>query len=227
MDDPSVGGEALEQTLADIEHLNRVFRGYAPSIGGFASLLGPTARTVTVLDVGIGGADHPKRIVEWGRGRGIEIDVLGIDLSETTIAYARRQAEGYPIRVVLQDLFDLEPDRRFDIVHAAQVLHHFPGDSAVRAIAHMHRHARLGVVVNDLHRHAAAWAGIGVYARLAVKSPLVHNDAPLSVLRGFRRAELVELCRRAEVPEPRILWRALFRWQMVIPGEGRPDSRAG
>jgi 2-polyprenyl-3-methyl-5-hydroxy-6-metoxy-1,4-benzoquinol methylase len=227
MDDPSIPAEELERTLADIEHLNRAFRGYAPSVDGFASLIEPERRSVTVLDVGIGGADHPKRLVEWGRKRGIDVDVLGIDLTEATIDYARRRAEGWPIRVAVEDLFDLDPGRRFDVVHAAQALHHFPGDSAARAIAHMHRHARLGVVINDLHRHAAAWAGIGLYTRVAVRSRLVRYDAPLSVLRGFSRSELVDLCRQAEVPAPQIRWRALFRWQMVIKGEDEGGLRAG
>lgn len=226
MDDVSIQGEELERTLFEIERINRFFGGYPPTIDGVASLVRPDDRKLSVLDVGTGGADYPKRLVEWGQKRGIEVEVVGIDLTPTTVEYATRRTEGYPIRVELMDLFDLDEARQFDVVHAAAVLHHFPGDSAVRALARMARHARRGVVVNDLHRHAAAWFGIRLYTRAVVKNRLVRYDAPLSVLRGFSRTELEAMCESASLAAPRIRWRALFRWEMVIPSEGSAGSRA-
>jgi hypothetical protein len=79
----------------------------------------------------------------------------------------------------------------------------------------MYERSELGVVVNDLHRHPLAWAGIHVITRVLSGNPMLRNDAPLSVLRAFRRHELLELAREAGLPEARVSWRPMFRWQMV------------
>ena len=217
MDDLSIQGEELELTLAEIETINRSLGGYRPSLEGLEALIPPAQKKVTVLDVGTGGADVPREMVEWGRKRGIEVRVKGIDLAETTIARARRLSTAHPeIDVELVNLFDLSEHEPFDVVHAALVLHHFPGRSASDAIKKMFSLSRLGVVVNDLHRHLLAWGSIKVLTRLFAKSRLVRNDGPLSVRRAFTRQDLIDLCKEAGVPQPELAWRPMFRWRMLI-----------
>ena len=219
MDDLSIQGEELELTLAEIERINRAFGGYAPSLEALESLLPPGTQRVRVLDVGTGSADLPRRMVEWGRRRGIDVRVKAIDLAETTVARARRLSRSHPeIDVALTDLFDVSEE--FDVVHAALVLHHFPGGSASRAIEKMFAISRWGVVVNDLHRHFIAWASIKLITRLFAKSRLVKNDGPLSVRRGFTREDLEAICRDAGVPAPELAWRPMFRWRMLIRRTG-------
>lgn len=222
MDDLEIQGRELELTLSELETINHTLGGYGPSLGGLEALVPEGCRHLTVLDVGTGGADVPMKMVDWGRQRGIRVEVTGIDLAETTIAYARRRACDYDsIHLELQDLFQLPEERQFDVVHAAAVLHHFVGDSAVRALAAMYAHARLGIVVNDLHRHPLAWGGIRVLTTAFSKSRLVKNDGPLSVLRAFTREELEDMCRAAGLPSPDIRWRPMFRWQVVVPRAAR------
>ncbi len=217
MDDLSIQGEELEVTLAEIEQINRTLGGYAPSIEGLELLIPPGTKRMTVLDVGTGSADSPRRMVEWARTRGIELRVRAIDLAETTIDRARRLSREHPeIDVQLVNLFDLSKDEPFDVVHAALVLHHFPGKSAAQAIQKMFELARWGVVVNDLHRHFVAWASIKLLTGLFAKSRLVRNDGPLSVRRSFTREDLFALCREAGVPAPELAWRPMFRWRMLI-----------
>jgi 2-polyprenyl-3-methyl-5-hydroxy-6-metoxy-1,4-benzoquinol methylase len=215
MDDLSIQGEELELTLAEIERINRALGGYAPSLEALEALLPPGTKKVSVLDVGTGSADLPRRMVEWGRRRGVEVRVKAIDLAETTVARARRLSFAHPeIDVALANLFDVE--EQFDIVHAALVLHHFPGGSAAEAIRKMFALSRLGVVVNDLHRHFVAWASIKLITRFFARSRLVKNDGPLSVRRGFLREDLEAICRDAGVPPPELAWRPMFRWRMLI-----------
>ena len=216
MDDLSIQGEELETTLAEIERINQTLGGYAPSIEALQALLPSGAKRVSVLDVGTGSADLPRRMVEWGRDRGIEVRVKAIDLAQTTVDRARRLSRSHPeIDVELTNLFDLD-GVQFDVVHAALVLHHFPGGSAADAIRKMFQLAKLGVVVNDLHRHLVAWASIKLITRLFSKSRLVKNDGPLSVRRGFLREDLEAICKAAGVPKPEIAWRPMFRWRMLI-----------
>lgn len=219
MDDPELDTAVLERTLLEIEAINRWLGGYGPSLAGLERLLdraGPTKR-LRILDVGTGGADTPREMRRWAEARGIELEITGIDLSQATIDFARRRSEGLEgIELHRRDLFELPEDERFDVVHAALVLHHFVGEAAVAALRAMYARAALGVVVNDLHRHPVAWAGIGLLSRVSSRNPMLQNDAPLSVLRAFSREELYTLCRRAGLPRPSIRWRPMFRWQVVV-----------
>ena len=96
MDDLDVQGPELEQTLSQIEFINRTLGGYGPSLDGLAALCPEGEKTITVLDVGTGGGDTPRRMVDWGRRRGLDVRVTAIDLSETTVEYARARSTAYP-----------------------------------------------------------------------------------------------------------------------------------
>lgn len=216
MDDPSVPESELRATLAELEFLNRTLGGYAATLSALERLLPPDRRAFTVLDVGCGGGDTARRIVEWAKPRGLEARVHGIDLSEASVRYASEGA-GPGLSFSVRDLFDLPDGETHDVVHAALLLHHCRGEEAARALAKMHSLSRLGVVVNDLHRHPAAYYAIGALTAAFSRSRLIRHDAPLSVLRAFRRVCLEDLCRRAGLPAPEISWRWAFRWRMVVP----------
>ena len=221
MDDLSIQGPELERTLFEIEMVNRVLGGYGPSLEGLRRLRGPKQDELTVLDVGTGSGDIPRKMVEWGRRLGCRVHVTGIDLTPTTIDLARREAgdqEG--LRFEQQDLFEMPDEPSFDVVHAAATLHHFVGADAQRALGKMYRLSRRGVVVNDFHRHPLAWLGIRILTVLFSKSRLVRNDGPLSVLRSFHRSELVQMCQAEGIPTPTIGWRPMFRWLAIVQRPG-------
>ena len=51
--------------------------------------------------------------------------------------------------------------------------------------------AKRAVLINDLERHLVSWAFISLAARITRRHPMFVHDAPLSVLRGFTRDELL------------------------------------
>lgn len=232
MDDPTIGDEELGAALRQLRTINAALGGYPPSVSGVLRLLdgapNVAASPATLLDVGTGAADTPRRLVRACAARGIRLDVTAIDLAAATAAFARAACRDHPtIHVEQGDLFALVPGRhRFDVVHAAMVLHHFPDETAVRALRRMYALAERGVVVNDLHRHPLAYWGIRALTALVWRDPMIRHDAPVSVLRGFRAAELRDLAARAGWPaaETRLRWRPLFRWQLVADKTaGRSD----
>lgn len=219
MDDPALARPELERTLSEIERINQMLGGYRPSLGGLEWLLRDHPRSVParILDVGTGAADTPREMQRWAVAQDRSLEICAIDTSSATIDYAQARLAGAKgIALECLDLFDLPKNARFDIVHAALVLHHFPGALAVTALSAMYERATLGIVVNDLHRHPLAWAGIRILTRVFSENPMLQNDAPLSVLRAFRRTELLELCRQAGLPSPRLRWCPMFRWQLVV-----------
>lgn len=222
MDDLTIQGSELHETLDGLERINRVFRGYEPSIGGIAALIAahPYQREFSVLDVGTGSADTPRVLSRWAKLKNVQLKIHGIDLTPTTIKHARMRSLNYPnIHIEQRDLFLIEPHLQFDIVHAALMLHHLNDDDAIRALRKMYKLSLLGVVINDLHRHPLNFAGSRMFLPMLSKSRLIRHDGPLSVLRAFTRRELISLIKRADLPTPHIRWRSPFRWQVVIPRE--------
>ncbi|MBI2788003.1 MAG: methyltransferase domain-containing protein [Elusimicrobia bacterium] len=216
MDEPGLDAEELAETLGELAFINRSLGGHASSLDGLARLLPPGRREFDVLDVGSGGGDTARGIVEWARRRGLTARVHGIDLAPEAVFCARRAHAGVPgLDFTTSDLFDLPLTRKYDVVHAALLLHHLSDETAVTALVRMRELSRQGVVINDLHRHPAAYHSIKGLSSLLSKNRLIRHDAPLSVLRGFSRRDLAGLARRAGLASPEISWRWAFRWLMV------------
>lgn len=213
MEDPPPA--ELARTLAELEFINRFLGGHAATLAALDTLIPPGPGRLRVLDVGCADGATGVLIQDWARARGLEAEVHGIDLSEAALRLASARARP-GLTFSRRDLFDVPAGEGYDIVHAGLMLHHCPGETAARALKAMFALARLGVAVNDLHRHPLAYRAISVLTRAFSRDRLIRHDAPLSVLRGFRRAELAGLCREAGIPAPEVRWRWAFRWAMVI-----------
>jgi ubiquinone/menaquinone biosynthesis C-methylase UbiE len=92
------------------------------------------------------------------------------------------------------------PERSFDVAMSSLFFHHLSNEHCVRVLAQMWRIARRRVIINDLHRHAVAYFSIRGLTRLFSRSPMVRHDAPVSVRRSFRPAELLAIAEQAGVP---------------------------
>jgi hypothetical protein len=83
----------------------------------------------------------------------------------------------------------------------------------------MKDHTTLGFFVNDLHRHPLAYYSIRWLTSWFSKSYLVRNDAPVSVLRGFRKDELMTLQQELQPGLITLQWKWAFRWLLVYKHE--------
>lgn len=220
MDDFSISDARLARALDDLDRANRWLGGVAATRRVLAPLLAQQRR-LTVLDLGAGRGDLAGDLVRWAERHEAEIRVTALDANPATVDYARAHLDQElpaPLRsrveVVVGDAFHLEKTQRHDVVHASLFLHHFDDPGVVRLLGGMQAAARLGIIVNDLHRHPLAYYGVRVGGRLLGASPMFRHDGPLSVLRGFRRAELSTLARRAGLATPRLRWHWAFRWTL-------------
>jgi SAM-dependent methyltransferase len=228
MDAPDVRGPALRSALRDLRRINAVLGGYRATEVVLSPLL-RSRSALRVLDVGSGTGDYPARLVKRGRRLGTRVEAVGVDLNPVTVGHGRAWLDhtlSPPLRsrarLEIADALALPyADDAFDVTHAALFLHHLHGAAAVQLLREMDRVSRLGVVVNDLHRHPLAYVGIWGLSRLLGMSPMVQHDGPLSVLRGFRRGDLADLARRAGLRRPRIRWHWAFRW--TLSTVNRPD----
>jgi hypothetical protein len=94
--------------------------------------------------------------------------------------------------------------------------HHFTDEELVQLFQGLKQKVRLAIVINDLHRHPLAYYSIKWLTGWFSKSPMVKNDAALSVLRSFRRNDWESIFQQAGLTEYSIRWRWAFRWQICV-----------
>lgn len=221
MDRPDNAPAQLAGALDDIRAVNRLLRGskiLLDAVRPHLAALRPDD-TLSVLDVGTGGADLPLDLAVLARTMRRKIAIVAVDRDPITLDYARKKAGGRPeITVAEGDALALPyPPGSFDLVTASMFLHHFSHDDAVRLVAGFRRIARRAVLINDLERHVVPWAFIGLTARLTLRHAMFVHDAPLSVLRGFTRDELSAIARDAGSPDATVVKRVPFRLLLTVP----------
>ena len=210
----------LAESLADIARLNAIFGGRHITVRHVARLLAgvPRDRTVTILDVGTGGADLPRALVRWARRAGRRILILALDREAGTVAFARRAARSYPEILFLQSDALALPVRStsIDVVISALTLHHLEPAAAVRHLTEMDSAVRVGFVVNDLMRSRAAYCAVWLATRALTRNRMSRHDGPLSVLRAYTPHEVQGLCEEAGLFDVRVhRYRLLARYCAV------------
>jgi SAM-dependent methyltransferase len=224
IDDMSLDRETMARVLWELSLVNRYLGGYATTLSAVAELVKSSRERVRVLDVGAGGGDTARALVDWGRERGRRVEVVSVDLSYAAVAYARDALAEVPEASVVQaDVLALPfAPGAFDVAICSLFLHHFEQAAAARILQAMFEASRVGIVVNDLHRHPLAYAGIWALTHILPASRIVRNDGPLSVLRAFRREDFDELSRMTNLAlEAR--WRWAFRWRVLARKREVPD----
>jgi hypothetical protein len=171
-----------------------------------------------LLDIGTGGGDIPVAIARHARRTRVPVRITAVELGEDACRYARALARDYPeIEICRSDVFHLPfAPRSFDLAHCAMFLHHFTQDEIARILRILSGLVREAILINDLHRHALAYHSIRALTRLFSTSRLVRNDAPLSVRRGFRAADLDDIQARCRFPRFHYRWGWAFRYLCEI-----------
>ena len=218
MDDLRIGGEELAEALRQLRLINAVLGGDVPTLEGVIRLwyAAGRPRELTMLDVGAGSGDLNRTLLRWARWYDVDLKIVLVDIHPETCAAAAQYWRDEPqVRVVCSDLLHLAL-RRVDIVTASLVAHHFADAALPSMFGAMLEVARLGVVINDLHRHPLAFAAISLATRLLSRNRMIRNDAPLSVQRGFTANDFARLQRVPALAGMTYRWRPFFRWLVII-----------
>ena len=102
------------------------------------------------------------------------------------------------------DLFAWPEHEPVDLVISSLVTHHMDDAEIVRFVRWMEAHARLGWLVNDLHRHGFSYRGYPLLARLARWHPIVRHDGTLSIARSYRPSEWPPILAEAGIQDARV-----------------------
>ncbi len=226
IDDLELNNDALRQNLEELALINKYLGGNQVTVSGLTKLLsdstisiaGNEKLKITIADLGCGGGDMLIVMADWARKKGINGQFIGIDANDFMIDFGTERTAQYSnISYLHQDIYTEEFKKKsFDIVTMTLFCHHFSDENLITIFKQLKKQTRIGIVINDIHRHWFAYHSIAWITKLFLKSYLVKNDAKLSVWRAFIREDLEKIIQKSGFTKYSIRWKWAFRWEVVL-----------
>ncbi len=219
MDDLNLEGELLRDTLDQLARINYWLGGYRPTIDALKKMIQtlPLDQQITIVDIGCGGGDMLRVVADFGRKNHRDFKLIGIDANDFTVNYARQLSLKYPeISYFSHNIFSDEFEAlNYDIAMFNLVLHHFNDDEIIQLLAATSSKARVGVIVNDLHRSALAYYLFQLVC-LVISNPMARYDGLTSILRGFKKQDLIQYSKKLNLKNYVVKWKWAFRYLWTI-----------
>ncbi len=210
MDADDLDAATYADVVGDLATVNTVTMARRPTLD-FLARATAGRKSFRLLDVGFGDGDMLRRIESWARARGIEAELVGVDLNPRSEQAARVQ--GGNIRYITGDYADLA-DEPWDVIVSSLVAHHMSHAQLIAFLRFMETHARAGWFVNDLHRHGFAHWGFPILATIARWHPIVRHDGTLSIARSYRPDEWPPLLAEAGITAAKV--RRVFPFRLCV-----------
>jgi 2-polyprenyl-3-methyl-5-hydroxy-6-metoxy-1,4-benzoquinol methylase len=209
----------IKKNMQELDFINTWLGGHDITIKGFRTLAG-NRKKISVCEIGCGGGDNLKAIYRWAKKKGIDLEIMGIDIKLACIDFARENCAEIPnASWICSDYKTVQMPVKPDIVFSSLFCHHFDDDGVKHIFQWMNQNSKLGFFINDLQRHPLAYHSIKMLSSVFSRSYMVKNDAPLSVLRGFSKAELDAMITDSitdiHTVSYSINWQWAFRWLLV------------
>ncbi|MFV8369727.1 methyltransferase domain-containing protein [Flavobacterium sp. LB2R40] len=220
MDDFSMEGEILRDALDKIARINQLLGGNQLTLHGVQELLPSLSETkeIVIVDVGCGNGDMLRTLAEYGIKKNLKFKLIGIDANNFTVSHAQKLSDNYSnINYQCQDIFDESfKELKYDILLCTLTLHHFKEDEISKLLGVFYTNAAIGIVINDLHRSAVAYRLFQVLCIVFQLNEMSREDGLTSILRGFKKEELVQFSKKLNFNNYKIHWKWAFRYQWII-----------
>ena len=213
LDGDSIPNLDLYQNLKELNIINKLLGGYNISFKALKKVLVKN-KVYVIADIGCGGGDTLKQIQNWNKKQKYQLKLVGIDLKQTCIDYSNQN------NTVIQFICDdyktiLNYIPKVDIMHACLFCHHLTEAEIIDLIKFCNE-KNITLIINDLERNPIAYYAIRFLTQVFSKSYLVKNDAPLSVLRGFKKKEWKDIIKQSLVKNYSINYKWAFRHEVIV-----------
>jgi 2-polyprenyl-3-methyl-5-hydroxy-6-metoxy-1,4-benzoquinol methylase len=220
MDDFAMEGEILREALDKIAKINQLLGGNLLTLRGVQDLIAniPNQTEITIVDVGCGNGDMLRTLSDYGLKNNLNFKLIGIDANDFTINHARKLSKNYlNISFRCEDVFKKNfAELKYDIVLCTLTLHHFKDDEILQLMTVFNTNSRIGIVINDLHRSAVSYRLFRALCFVFRLNHMSREDGLISILRGFKKEELVNFSKKLKFTNYKIQWKWAFRYQWII-----------
>lgn len=220
MDDFTMEGEVLREALDKIAKINQLLGGNKLTLRGVKTLLNEVVHNneITIVDVGCGNGDMLRTLAIYGKKNNLNFKLIGVDANNFTINHAIHLSSKYPnISFRCEDIFDkVFNELKYDIVLCTLTLHHFKDAEIEKIMAIFHANAKIGIVINDLHRSRVAYRLFQIVCAAFQLNDMSREDGLISILRGFKKEDLICFSKKLNFNNYTIHWKWAFRYQWII-----------
>lgn len=220
MDDFQLEGIKLQDALDKIARINQLLGGNQLTLQGIKSLLKniDASKEIIIVDVGCGNGDMLRYIEKFGNSNGFKFKLIGIDANAFTIKHAQNLSTNFDsISYQCQDIFkDDFQNLKYDILLCTLTLHHFKDDEILNLMKAFYFNSRIGIVINDLHRSKVAYRLFQLICMIFGLNKMSKEDGLTSILRGFKKDELVTFSKQLGFKNYTLQWKWAFRYQWII-----------
>jgi ubiquinone/menaquinone biosynthesis C-methylase UbiE len=193
----------------------------------FREIRAQALESFSVLDVGAGSGELLRVTARWARQSGRRLTAVGLELNVRSAESIIEESTSFEeINAVRGDALRLPFfDSGFDYVICSLFTHHFVDEQVEQILREMSRVARRRIFVIDLNRHPVAYVLYTTVGKLVLHNRLLRHDGALSILRGFKRDELLKLARRAELRDVSV--ERHFPFRLVLSAAARAPIVVG
>ena len=218
MDDFSLKGAMIRDTLDKLETLNRLLGGNTTILKALETLLKKQSKIkpIIIVDLGCGHGDILRDVAKFGRKNNYLFKLIGIDANAAAVDYARELSKAYPeLTFKALDVFSEDFKKQtYDIMVSNLFLHHFKDRQLRLLLKQGIQKATIGTIINDLHRHRLAYY-LFKFAGLFISNKMVVNDGLISILKAFKRNELETISSQIHA-QFTIQWKWAFRYLWIL-----------
>jgi len=220
MDDFAMEGEILRDALDKIAKINQLLGGNQLTLRGVQNLIASVPKTtkISIVDVGCGNGDMLRTLANYGLKQNLNLELIGIDANNFTINHAQKLSENYSnISYKCEDIFSQSfEELKYDIVLCTLTLHHFKDDEITRLMTVFNANSKVGIVINDLQRSALAYRLFQGLCFAFQLNTMSREDGLVSILRGFKKGELIHFSEKLNLTNYKIQWKWAFRYRWII-----------
>ncbi|MBU4538049.1 MAG: methyltransferase domain-containing protein [Weeksellaceae bacterium] len=220
MDDFSLDNDELTTALDDIAKINRFLGGNAVTLHGVKYLLKDVLKNseITIMDFGCGSGDMLRMLSKYGAANNLKFNLIGIDANEATVRHAENCSVDHKnITYLAEDIFKYDFSKyKIDIALITLTLHHFNDEDILKILRTINNLVTTGIVVNDLQRSKMAYRLFQAIIFIFRLDKMTADDGLISILRGFKKAELQKYASALNFKKHRIAWKWAFRYQWII-----------
>lgn len=219
MDDLSLNGHELEQTLKGLSFINCFLGNTAGTLNKVKKVLRNNSnRTFKIIDLGCGSGDNLRSIAKWCIKQKITVKLIGIDGNEHILKYATEKNDKktnitYLKADILNASFELPS---CDILISSHFMYHFTDEELVSFLEKAKSKVNKAIIFSDLYRSYIAYILFKAFGFLMPFHKTVKEDGLKAITRSFKKQELKQLLRKAGLTSYSIHYKWIFRYVLFI-----------
>ncbi len=219
MDDLSLNGQELNQTLKGLSFIN-YFLG---NITGTRNVVKKVLRknpnkTIKIIDLGCGSGDNLRAIEKWCNTHKRKVILIGIDGNEHILKYASEKSNTntnitYLKADILHTDFELPS---CDILISSHFMYHFTDDELVLFLKKSTPKINNAIIFSDLYRSLLAYTLFNFFGFFMPFHKTVKEDGLKAITRSFNKRELIAILKKAGLTSYTIQYKWIFRYVLFI-----------